>query len=76
MEGKSEITLIYFLGGFACIVLSSILKAFLLQQFVNALIISVGLAIMSYYLVQLALRIKEKLYVETNSAIKGLIEQQ
>ena len=30
MEDKSEVTLAYFLSGFACIVVSSMLKAFLL----------------------------------------------
>ena len=51
MEEKSEITLFYFLAGFACIIASSILKSFLTQTFINALIVSIGLVLMSYFLV-------------------------
>ena len=51
LEEKSEITLTYFLAGFMCIVVSSSLKAFILHTFVNALIVSIGLFIMAYYLV-------------------------
>ena len=76
MEDKSEITMFYFLMGFACIIGSSILKAFLLHSFWNAFIVSFGLLIMSYYLIIIATRIKDKLYVEKNEAISGLIVSQ
>ena len=51
LEEKSEITLSYFLMGFACIVISSSLKAFILHHFINALIVSFGLFIMSIFLI-------------------------
>ena len=51
LEEKSEITLTYFLAGFMCIVISSSLKAFILHTFINALIVSIGLFVMAYYLV-------------------------
>ena len=73
MEEKSEITLSYFLMGFACIVISSSLKAFILHHFINALIVSFGLFIMSIFLVQIGNRIRNNLYVERNAAISGVI---
>ena len=73
LEQKSEVTIAYFLLGFAGIIVSSSLKAFILHTFVNALIVSIGLAIMSYYLVTIGQRIKQKLYVESNAAISGII---
>ena len=59
--------------GFGCIVISSIFKAFILHHFINALIVSVGLLVMSFYLVQVGNRIKNNLYVEKNNAISGVI---
>ena len=73
LEEKSEITLLYFLLGFMCIIISSSLKAFILHTFVNALIVSCGLILVAWYLVKVGLRIKDKLYVEKNQAISGLI---
>ena len=76
LEEKSEITLKYFLAGFACIIVSSILKSFLVQAFVNALIVSIGLVIMSYVLIQLGQQVIQKLYVGKNDAIRGSIKQE
>ena len=73
LEEKSEITIQYFLSGFCCIIISSILKSFILHTFMNALIVSIGLLIMSYYLVNIGMRIKNELYVDTNKAISGQI---
>ena len=61
--------------GFACVVVSSSLKAFILHSFFNAMIVSVGLLAMSYYIYGVGKRIKEKLYVEKFSAISGHIDQ-
>ena len=74
LEEKSEVTLKYFLAGFGCIVISSSLKAFILNSFFNALIVSCGLLIMSLYLKTVGERILTKLYVEKKSAISGLIQ--
>ena len=73
LEEKSEITLQYFLMGFGCIIISSSLKAFILHTFINALIVSVGLLVMSFYLLIVGQRIKQRLYVAKSSAISGLI---
>ena len=51
LEEKSEITLFYFLMGFICIIISSILKSFLLHSFFNAVVVSAGLVFMSFYLI-------------------------
>ena len=59
--------------GFACIIVSSSLKAFVLHSFINALIVSSGLMAMSYYMVIVGQRIKDNLYVEKQSAISGQI---
>ena len=75
LEEKSTITIQYFLSGFVCIIISSILKSFILHNIVNATIVSMGLLIMSFYLVNAAYRIKEKLYVESQSAIQGIIRK-
>ena len=61
--------------GFACIIISSSLKAFILHSFINAMIVSVGLLAMSYYIVLVGQRIKDKLYVEKMTAISGHIDQ-
>ena len=37
--------------GFGCIIISSSLKAFMLHSFLNAVIVSAGLFIMSFYLI-------------------------
>lgn len=75
MEEKSEITLKYFLAGFCCIVMSSILKSFILHSFWNALTVSVALMMMALYLYRVGMRIKNQLYVATSVAIKGIIER-
>ena len=73
LEEKSEITLVYFFSGFACLIISSILKSFLLQNFFNALIVSVGLVIMSWFLFNMGKRIKDSLYVPRGQATTGQI---
>ena len=75
LEEKSEVTMQYFLSGFCCIIVSSILKSFILHTFMNALIVSIGLVIMSYYLVMTGQRIKDELYVESKKAISGTIRK-
>ena len=60
--------------GFACIIISSSLKSFVLHSFINAIIVSVGLLGMSYYMLEVGNRIKEKLYVEKTTAISGKID--
>ena len=47
MEDFSEVTIQYFLMGFGCIIVSSSLKAFILHSFLNAVIVSIGLYVMS-----------------------------
>ena len=71
MEDKSEITMQFFLMGFACIILSSSLKSFVLHSLINALIVSGGLLAMAFYMVKVGTRIKENLYVEKTNAISG-----
>ena len=63
LEEKSEITIQYFLAGFACIIISSILKSFILHKFWNAFIVSIALLIMSIWLINIGKRIKKRLYV-------------
>ena len=75
MEEKSDVTLKYFLCGFSCIVMSSILKSFILHTFWNALTVSSALILMAMYLYNVGMRIKNKLYVATSVAIKGVIER-
>ena len=75
LDEKSEITLQYFLAGFSCIIISSILKSFILHSFINALIVSLGLLVMAWYLVKTGLRIKDRLYVESQTAITGVIRK-
>jgi hypothetical protein len=75
LEEKSEITMQYFLSGFCCIIISSILKSFILHTFMNALIVSIGLVIMSFFLVNTGMRIKDELYVESKQAITGQIRK-
>ena len=75
LEEKSEITMQYFLSGFCCIIISSILKSFILHTFINALIVSIGLVIMSFFLINTGMRIKNELYVESNQAITGQIRK-
>ena len=75
MEDLSEVTIQYFLMGFGCIIISSSLKAFILHSFINAIIVSAGLLVMSQYLVLIGTRIKTELYVEKMSAISGKIER-
>ena len=60
--------------GFACIIASSSLKAFILHTFLNALIVSVGLIAVAFYLLHVGQRIMGKLYVEKRTAISGLIQ--
>ena len=50
LEEKSEITMQFFLMGFACIIISSMLKSFVLHSFINAIIVSVGLIAMAIYM--------------------------
>ena len=66
LEEKSEITLFYFFMGFLCIIISSILKSFLLHSFQNAVFVSSGLVLMSFYIFYVGQRIKDKLYVQKN----------
>ena len=73
MEEFSEITITYFMMGFGCIIVSSSLKAFLLHSFINAVIVSAGLFLMSQYLILVGTRIKNSLYVEKTNAISGHI---
>ena len=74
MDDKSEITMQFFLMGFACIIISSSLKAFVLHSFINAIIVSAGLLGMSYYMIIVGQRIKDNLYVEKKTAISGQID--
>jgi len=60
--------------GFACIIISSSLKSFVLHSFINAIIVSSGLLAMSYYMVIVGTRIKDNLYVEKSTAISGQID--
>lgn len=60
--------------GFACIIVSSILKSFVLHSFINAMIVSSGLIGMSYYMLIVGQRIKDNLYVEKSTAISGKID--
>ena len=73
LEEKSEITMQFFLMGFACIILSSALKSFVLHSFINGLIVSGGLCFMAWYMIKVGTRIKENLYVEKTNAISGEI---
>ena len=74
LEEKSELTMQFFLLGFACIIISSSLKAFVLHSFINAVIVSVGLLVMAYYMYEVVVRIADKLYVEKTTAISGKID--
>ena len=76
MDEKSETTITYFFGGFTCIILSSIMKSFLLHTFYNALTVSVALFFMAIYLMKVGRRIKTQLYVTHTKAITGEIEEE
>jgi len=52
LEEKSEITLTYFMLGLYCIVLSSAFKALILYTLWNALVVCVGLILMTYVLIK------------------------
>ena len=71
LEEKSEITMQFFLMGFACIIISSMLKSFVLHSFINAIIVSSGLIAMAFYMTKVGTRIKDNLYVEKTNAISG-----
>ena len=71
LEEKSEITMKYFFYGFTCIVLSSIMKAFLLHEFYNALTVSGALLFAAFYLSWVGNRIKNRLYVNRKLALHG-----
>ena len=73
LEEKSEITLAYFMIGLYCIVLSSALKAFILYTLWNALVVTGGLVMMTYILIDAGRRIFNNMYVEKNRSIRGKI---
>ena len=52
LEDKSEVTVTYFMLGLYCIVMSSALKAFILYTLWNAIIVLLGLMVMTYYLIK------------------------
>jgi hypothetical protein len=76
LEDKSEITLAYFMLGLYCIVLSSAFKAFILYSLWNALIVALGLVLMTYVLVNAGKRIFTNMYVDKEKAIRGKIERE
>ncbi len=61
--------------GLYCIVLSSALKAFILYTLWNALVVTGGLVMMTYILIDVGRRIFNNMYVEKNRAIRGKIER-
>ncbi len=62
--------------GLYCIVLSSALKAFVLYTLWNALVVTIGLVMMTYILIDVGKRIFLNMYVEKNSAIRGKIDKE
>lgn len=85
LEDKSEITLTYFMLGLYCIVISSALKALILYTLWNALVVTAGLVLMTYILINsgnlvenllcLGRRIFNNMYVEKDKAIRGKISK-
>lgn len=61
--------------GLYCIVISSALKAFIMHTFVNASIVSIGLLVMTYILIQSGRRVFKNMYVDKTNAITGKIEK-
>lgn len=76
LEEKSEITLAYFMMGLYCIVMSSALKAFIQYTLWNALVVTAGLVIMTYILINAGKRIFNNMYVDKEKAIRGKIERE
>ena len=76
LEEKSEITLAYFMMGLYSIVISSALKAFILYSLWNALVVTCGLVVMTYMLVDAGKRIFNNMYVEKDKAVRGKIERE
>jgi hypothetical protein len=62
--------------GLYCIVLSSALKAFILYTLWNALVVTCGLVMMTYILIDVGRRIFNNMYVEKNRAIRGNIDKE
>lgn len=62
--------------GLYCIVLSSALKAFIMHTFLNATIVTGGLVMMTYILIQSGRRVFKNMYVDKNNAISGKIEKE
>lgn len=62
--------------GLYCIVISSGLKAFILYTLWNALVVSAGLVVMTYILIDAGKRIFRNMYVEKDKAIRGKIERE
>ena len=73
LEDKMDITIIYFMSGLICIIISSSLKAFIQYSFINALIVTIGLVCMTYVLIISGRRIFKNMYVEPDSATTGKI---
>ena len=61
--------------GLYCIVISSAFKAFILYSLWNAIVVAVGLVIMTYILINAGKRIFTHMYVEKDQAIRGKIDR-
>ncbi len=75
LEEKSEITMVYFMLGLVGIIISSSLKAFLIYSMWNAIVVSIGLAVMTFILFSSGRRIFRNMYVEKEKAISGKIDK-